>query len=155
MVPQTNAPSGPPQADEFEPYEVHFLGPLTFPVDRTHAVMRLGSVVTVTREVFEATKDRNGDSVLDILDDEQEQIHRYGRVMIRRGPWPEGKERLERGSQEWWDAAEAERRAAHGIENEAERRRALGAIRAKFGIQPTSQTLGSYDNGKRDAEAWR
>lgn len=37
---------------------------------------------------YEQTKDRNGDSWLDLVTDESAQIDRFGKVMFREGPWP-------------------------------------------------------------------
>lgn len=158
MSAHTSVTAHESSAEPFEPFEVHFFGPLTVPVDRsTHHTMGYGSVLMVTREAYEASRDRNGQSYLDpdFLDDEDAQLRRWGRVMMRRGPWPEGTPRLQRGSQEWWDAADAERRAAHKIEDEALKARTLAEIRAKYGSQATSQTIATCDTEKRDPEAWR
>lgn len=151
MNPQTKAPT------VIEPFEVHFLGPLTVAVDRrNHASMEYGCVLTINQENYEASRDRNGRSWIDtLLDDEEAQIRCWGRVRVRRGGWPDDLPRIEPGSQRWWDAADGERREAHRIEDEAERGRALRAIRAKYGSQPTSRTLATVDVTKRDREAWQ
>lgn len=39
-------------------------------------------------QAYAETRDRNGNSWLDVIDDDQAQITRWGKVMFRRGPWP-------------------------------------------------------------------
>lgn len=137
--------------------KVHLLGTLTWAFDYTHhEVIGYGTEVTISSLMLEAFRDRFGRSILDpdVLDCEEEQVRRWGKVMVRRGPWPHGVDRLVRGSQEWWDQAEAERRAAWKIDDEQERLAALRAVRAKYGTQSTSRTLATFDQSKREPGAW-
>ncbi|UPL17250.1 hypothetical protein [Microbacterium aurugineum] len=49
-----------------------------------------GSVMVITDEILEVNQDREGSSLFDIIDDDDEQIRRWGEVKIRRGPKPDG-----------------------------------------------------------------
>lgn len=49
-----------------------------------------GSVMAVTDEILEVNQDREGNSLFDIIDDDEEQVRRWGEVKIRRGPKPDG-----------------------------------------------------------------
>lgn len=103
-----------------------------------------GDELTVTAPLVAASLDRNGKSWLDLVDEEPRQIQRWGRVMFRRGPWPEGVSRIQPGSAKWLDAREAARAEAHNIEDPAERDHALQRVRHEFGDVPTSRTVAVY-----------
>jgi hypothetical protein len=49
-----------------------------------------GSQIVITDEILEVNQDREGNSLFDIIDDEDAQIRRWGEVKIRRGPRPDG-----------------------------------------------------------------
>ncbi len=112
----------------------------------TSTVLRRGDELLIDALV-QANTDRTGRCpMLELLDDEPAQLAIWGRVrvMIRRGPWPDGESRIEPGSAEWSDAREAARQAAHAIEDETDRARALAAVREEYGDVPTSKTLLNY-----------
>ncbi len=111
----------------------------------TSSVLRRGDELLIDRALVQANTDRTGRCpVLELLDDEPAQAAVWGRVMVRRGPWPDGESRIEPGSAEWSDAREAARQAAHAIEDETDRARALAAVREEYGDVPTSKTLLNY-----------
>jgi hypothetical protein len=130
---------------------IHFYGALTLPTGTDwHSIsmsVGYGDELTVTAPIVAASLDRNGRSWLDLLDDEPAQIRRWGRVMMRRGPWPL-ESRIEPGSAQWLDARDAARAEAHKIENPADRERALLRVRQQFGDAPTSRTLASYRSAR-------
>lgn len=51
-------------------------------------ILRRAQTVTVTADMIEANRDRNGASFLDLLDDPDEQRRRWGHVKIARGEAP-------------------------------------------------------------------
>src|SRR4051794_8630808 len=92
-------------------YVIHFLETMTIldsklvvPTSRT---VEFGDELTVTPTVVEMSKDRFGHSWLDLLDDEQAQQRKWGKVMFRRGPWPEDLARIRPGMHAWDEAREA------------------------------------------------
>lgn len=142
---QPNAPTAPPTPGDV----LHFLvDGLTHPRLNSgqvhHGVSRRGSDLVLTDRVIEATRDRNGDTWLDLLHDEAGQIAKFGRVVMAAGPAPA--EMLpERGSVEFEELYREAYSAAVGIENGAERRQALDAVSARFGPRgATSRTLAHY-----------
>ena len=107
-----------------------------------------GMVIVLTAAMIESNTDRNGDTWLSLIDDEEAQTDRWGSPMVAPGRPGPGFSKWLRGSVE----AELERARqldeAHKIANDAERAEALAAIQARFGKVRTSRTLGSYDGGR-------
>ena len=76
-------------------------------------ISRRGQTVNVTADLIEAAKDRNGDSWLDLIDNEDAQSERYGSPVIARGtgdhltPWVAGSVR------QIWHASRHSRKHLH------------------------------------------
>lgn len=112
----------------FEPFEVHFFTAMTIPVSDINGWMvHYGQTITVTPSIHFFSKDRNGNSWLDLLDDPDGQVSRYGRVRFARGPWPEELSRVEPGTaeesfaiadawREMWNLPTEEQRSARRAE---------------------------------------
>lgn len=122
---------------------MHFYGSLTVPLTRSNSqVMRWGDAILLTDEIKELSLDRYGKSWIDLADDEPEQVRRWGKVMFRRGDWPDDLPPYEPGSMEEEDAREAARVAAWKIPHDEERYAALKEITKKFGpMKVTSRTF--------------
>ena len=101
-------------------------------------VTRYGQELVVTDDIRQLNTDTDGNTWLDLADDEPAQLRRWGRVLFGRGEWPSELNRLEKGSDEWMDAAASARREAWKIENESERARRVRDIDAEFGPPPTT-----------------
>jgi hypothetical protein len=127
--------------------EVHFYASMTVPIDRWHnRVMAYGDVLEVTDEMRNESYDRNGGSWLDVVDDEERQIERWGRIVMGSGPWPSGMPRIEPGSMDEEDAREAAQKAAWRRPTEEEQAAALAAVVDRFGPNPvTSRTLETHE----------
>lgn len=126
--------------------QIFFLASMSVATGPGHgqAVQR-GTVIRITDSLLDANRDRNGASWLDLVDDEQAQIDRWGKPMFGRGDLPEGVE--------WWNgegddasrtlartlAMEASARFTHPVERAEEQKR----IRAKFGVPITSRSGGT------------
>jgi hypothetical protein len=127
---------------------IHFLGSITFVTELIgHGFGRVseyGDELTLTQELRHANTDRNGDCFFDLLDDDEAQTKRWGKVLFRRGPWPEGKRRYEPGSDRWREERDAALQAAWKIENEDKRNRLLMEIAAEYGPLLTSRTIATY-----------
>jgi hypothetical protein len=145
----------PTTATTVAPYPIHFLGCLTIVTSESGggqgAVTEYGNELIVTSEFHNLNRDRNGDSFLDLLDDEPAQMKRWGRVLVERGPWPEDLSRVEPGSQRWHDEAEAARVEAFKISDLGLRHQRQSEINAKYGPRPTtSTTIASYGRQASD-----
>lgn len=127
---------------------IHFLGSMSFALtDSSHSpghVTEYGEEMSVTSELRKANTDRDGNCWLELLDDEAAQVERWGCVMFRRGPWPEGHLRVEVGSARWHEEREAAMQAVWHIEDVAQRKEALERVRERYGLAPTSRTLAHY-----------
>lgn len=129
---------------------IHFIGAAFTVHGRDSRVMEYGDELAITPEFRQANLDRNGHCWLDMIDNEDAQISRWGRVMFRRGPWPEGQLRFERGSVRWETAYTDAIRQAWKIEDDVESARRRREIRALFGPPlPTSKTLQTYGGPDR------
>jgi hypothetical protein len=151
----TTADTGTVAPDE--PVTVHFLSPMTVCLRATATgasrVFAYGDELTVTPEIREANKDRNGNSWLSWLDEGQDEYVRRGRVICRRGRWPEDELRLAPGSFEWEEARRQAIAEALSLKDDpAERRAARQRVDEQFGPgKPTSRTLAEVRH--RDGEA--
>jgi hypothetical protein len=134
------------------PFVVHFLASMAIPVTTAmHGnafIASYGSELTVTPEIIEAALDRLGQppAWLRLLDDEAEQVRVWGEVRVRRGPWPEGVDRVQPGSPEWDDARVAALRAAALLPDEGQQRAAAARVREKYGVESSarSHTIATY-----------
>lgn len=114
-------------------------------------VLRRGQTVTVTDALREASRDREGRSWLDLVDDADAQIARWGRQMIARGPAPDDLTTWEPGSVEAQEAREQARREAWALPTEEARRDALAAVERIYGPAVTSRTLRTVTERTADA----
>ncbi|MDQ1629573.1 MAG: hypothetical protein QOI54_3317 [Actinomycetota bacterium] len=137
--------------DASEPTLVHWYGPISIvtKVGRSGwadgIVTVYGQETVLTPELRRINEDRNGNSIFDLLDDEPTQIEKWGKVMLARGPWPEGVPRIEPDSQDWLDAAVAARATAWAIPGRQERDQALAEVTKEWGQPATvSRTLQTY-----------
>lgn len=152
MVSETSTDT-PPTADDhtirsFEPFTVHFFATQTVQVSDLNAVVvKYGDEIEVTNSIHAFSQDRNGSSWLDLLDDLEAQMARYGRVRFARGPWPSGLPKVERGSPE---EEEAIARAWHEVwklPTEAERASRRAELRAKYGAPPAASRTIAFEPG--------
>lgn len=124
---------------------IHFLrSGLTFATNDTgnpgtSRTSARGQTVTLTTDMIHASKDRNGATWLNLVDDEAEQVQRWGVRMFASGAFPEGLDTFQKGSPEEAMAREAARMAAFALPTTEARNMALRDVTAKFGI-PTTQT---------------
>lgn len=141
-------PSGPaPRMGRYgpEPLIVHFFATVTIPAPHTSRLCLYGDEVVITPSMQALSVDRNGGSWLDILDDPEEQVRRYGKVRCARGPWPSNVPRVEPGSLEEADAIEAAWSNAHAEADDEARAAKLAAVRAKYGRPPLgNKTTANY-----------
>jgi hypothetical protein len=134
------------------PTMIHFYAQITVVTD-THGfgqVMTYGDELRLSGTFRADNTDRVGYCFLDLLDDEPAQVRRWGRVVFRSGPWPDGEPRIERGTPEWEGAHDVARREAWKIENEGELRQRLREIEAEF-VPPLvmNHTLAQYVGDRR------
>lgn len=123
------------------PVVVHFLAPLTVPIDRFHSrVMKWGEELQVTDEVRAAGLDRFGASWLDLLGNPEGQRARWGREVFAEGTWPAGLSRLEPGSLDHSEAREVARQSAWQIGDPRVRAGALAEVTKDFGPIPRANT---------------
>jgi hypothetical protein len=133
-------------------FMIHFLAAQTVALRPNSAdgskVFSYGEELLWTDQMTMANTDTVGRCrLLDLLDDEALQVRKYGKVVVRRGPWPEGRSRLEPGSWQHTEAREAARRAAHLLP-EPECSAALQKMREEFGDLPTGHTLTTYGTSR-------
>jgi hypothetical protein len=127
---------------------VHFLAPLTVMIGVGDGlgdgrVMDFGEELLITNEADIRRVGTNGagECWLDLIDDEKGQIARYRKVVVRRGPFPEGQLRAESGSARFLDMREAARQQAFSLRDKDARAAALKAVEQQFGPAPvTSRT---------------
>jgi hypothetical protein len=106
--------------------------------------VRRGTTITLTADIIRCSKDKNGESWLSTIDSEDEQIARWGRRMISRGPWDESIPRWEDGTVEQAEAREKARQAALALEDPRARKDALAALERVYGPPQNNQTLAHY-----------
>lgn len=141
-----------------EPVTIHFLEPMSVCISTSAAgmgrVLAFGDELEITEEVRAASRDRNGNSWLAWLDEGKDEYVRRGRVVCRRGVWPEGQLRLAPGSFEWEEARRKAIDEALSIKDPAERRAARKRVDEEYGPgRPTSRTLSEvHDRDGRVAE---
>lgn len=103
-----------------------------------------GQTVTVTQKLIEANTDTEGVCALDLVDDPDEQIRRWGEQKIARGQAPEAMHPWPRGSVEEDIAREKALAAAYALPDDERRAQELAEVRRVFGRKATSQTLNSW-----------
>lgn len=142
-------PAPTPRASGSEPLIVHFFATVTIPAPHTSRLCLYGDEVVITPMMRALSMDRNGGSWLDILDNPEEQVRRYGKVRFARGPWPSNLPRVEPGSLEEADAIEAAWANAHAEPDDEARTAKIAAVRAKYGRPPLgNKTTASYGEKK-------
>ncbi|HYP73136.1 hypothetical protein [uncultured Microbacterium sp.] len=119
-------------------------------------VLERGQTFTVTSEMIEAARDRNGSlatSWVGVVYDEERQVKRYGAVMVRPGPAPSDLRPWEYGTPEWMRARDTARRRAYALPSEAERAEALAEVERIYGpAGSTSKTTAVYRPGEHPTE---
>lgn len=104
-------------------------------------VLRRGQTLTVSSAFIEASRNRHGDLGWPaIVDDDDEQVRRWGRVHLRRGPAPDDMLPWEPGTPEHAEAREAARRRAWAVLDPAERREALADVERVYGPPAVTST---------------
>lgn len=119
-----------------------------------------GAEFEVTPAMLTAARRPDGSlGWLDLLDDEDAQVRRWGRLMLARGPAPDDLTPWDpESATERAEAREAARKAAWALDDEDERRKALEDVWAVYGPpRPTSTTTAHYDGDedmarRRDAQ---
>lgn len=105
-------------------------------------ISKRGLSVCVTEAMIRASRDRLGRSwLLDLIDDEQTQIRRWGEVAFRRGPFPDGVAHWTPGTPEHDESRDLARAAAWALPAGPERDRTLADVNATYGHLKTSRTL--------------
>lgn len=126
------------------PFTVHFFTSKTVLLTEMRGrTFEFGDELQITAAIYELSKDRNGQSWLDLIDDTDAQIERWGKVRYARGPWPEALPRVQAGSPEEADLIAREWAEAWKLPTEEERNEARAALYRKYGSPPqTSRHLG-------------
>lgn len=140
--------------------QVHFYGSTSLlsgldlassmrPVD-----VRRGSVITVTQNLLDSNKDKNGESIFDVVDDPEAQVRKWGHQLIGRGPWPEDLQKWTLGTVEADLARDAAMKAALERADVRQRKAALAEVEREFGPRRSNQTLAHYagDGEKLDVK---
>lgn len=102
-------------------------------------VLTYGEEMVLTDDIIEANRDRLGRcALLDRLDDPS--------GPLRRGPWPEGVDRMEPGSPAWDNARTAALEAAARLPDPDQQRIACAKVREQYGSASgaRSRTLAEY-----------
>lgn len=129
------------------PKTLHALTTITLP-DETFSPSAWGSMgtlvnrgqqVEISQARYEATKDREGNSWMDLTENEQEA--RWGEVRFRWGETPDGVNPWDRDASLANLLRETELAEARKLENTAERADAVAAIFKKYGRGQTSSTV--------------
>jgi hypothetical protein len=122
---------------------IHFRGALNVRLDENVAHGFLyGDELVLTDRMVELSRDRNGSSHFDLIDDEGAQIAHFGEVKFAAGPFPADLPRYVAGSIEEAEAREVARVAAWAVPNPDERRAALLKVEVDYGkATSTSKTL--------------
>ena len=115
-------------------------------ITRSAVLIRSQNVVLSAESILE-NQDRNGASFLDVIDDPDAQIAKWGRVMIGRGEFPSSESVLIPGSIEHVAERERRRVAAWKIPDENDRAIALQAVQAEFGDFKSKQFSTKLNGG--------
>lgn len=102
-------------------------------------VVERGRTVTITADLIEATKNKHGVSWLDLVNDAEGQIEKWGEVRFAPGPWPDDTETWVQGDPVWELNRAKAQSAAWAVADEGDRAKALRAVLSRYGAgQPTS-----------------
>lgn len=130
-----------------EPGLIHFRSSMAirFTENESRMVVR-GETIELTEAMIDLGRDRNGLSHYHLLDDEPEQVRRWGKVVYARGACPEGIE--------WWNSPgnTADRKYARDmalqeanlIRDPVLKYERVKAIREKFGSISTNHVESSW-----------
>lgn len=125
----------------------HLRAPMTVALtEHESRAFQRGTTIVVTEELLEMSRDRNGNSWLDLVDDPQAQAAKYGAVKFAPGPCPDDVNWFdgEVGDGAWNLAREMELERVAAISDPVERAAAQKVVVEKFGRKATSQTLATY-----------
>lgn len=133
------------------PVLVHFRATFNIPLRpdsfATTKLVNYGDELEIDEQIAQALTDRNGRvQLLDLLDDEGQQVRRFGRRVLGRGPWPADEPRYEPGSHQEDDARLRALAEADALPSEDERRIARAKVRERFGMPSSarSRTIATY-----------
>lgn len=136
---------------------IHFLATTTLQTRESASMIggsqdvERGQTVTITQAILDLNRDRLGNSFLDLVDDEEAQEAKYGHVLFRRGPWPEGASKFPRGDiSETWER-QLRLKAAAQIADEREAAAARARIYEELGRGTTQRS--TYLPGTAEREA--
>lgn len=105
-------------------------------------ISKRGDELLLTDEIIEANTDRLGRCFFADLHSTEDQIAKYGRVVMARGPRPDGMLSTEPGTIDHELARARERRDAYAIPQPEIRKATLDSIKERYGDGPkTSRTL--------------
>lgn len=113
----------------------------------TGVVSRRGDELTVTTDLLDANRDRNGDlpAWLRLLHDPEGQVRHFGQQVVSDSAWDKSLLLTLPGEPEHEDARREAIRTANLIEDKADRKAALRDVEAMFGPAPsTSRTNALY-----------
>lgn len=123
--------------------QVHALGSITISTTTTGSYgggqLDYGQTITLTDALLEASRDRLGNSIFDLVDDEAAQESRFEKVLLRRGPFPAHLPPHPGGSAEELWARQAAREAAAGIADPEQRAAAQKANRERYGVESSQR----------------
>lgn len=107
-----------------------------------------GESLTITQALLDATTDRLGSTFLDLVDDEQAQLERWGVVFLKRGPAPEDLKFAGDDAAVRYRQYQEQMQYAEGISRPDERHSEIKRIRRDYAdVAPGgSQTLATYGN---------
>jgi len=151
----TEDPSGPRVAQPGD--VVHFLRsglsvPQSLPDELWggpgNLAMTRGDELVITERHRDAARNRLGEpGWLALVHDREEQIRRFGAVVVAPGPRPAGMEPWIRGDRDWSAARERAMAAAGALGDPQERADAIAAVNARFGPPPASNSSSTRYTG--------
>lgn len=116
-------------------------GPGNLPLTR-------GDELVITERHVEAARNRLGQpGWLALVHNPDEQVRRWGHVVIVPGPRPVGMEPWVRGDRDWSEARERAMLAAGALGDPHERADAIAAVNARFGGPPASNSSSTVYRG--------
>lgn len=106
---------------------------------------RRGDTITIAAAMIDESRDREGNSWLSAIADEQAQLARWGLVYFAPGAAPADLQPWEHGDAEWAEQREQARREAWAISSTRERIEALREVERVYGAAPTtSRTTATF-----------
>lgn len=120
----------------------------TGPMSRSIELHR-GREIELNEQLIDASRDRLGNTFLDLVHYPEEQVRRWGQVKLAFGPRPIDFRDIEPGTTEAEIARENDREMVKTMTADPrERQMMFKAIDEEFGRPVTSQTVGEYDGGR-------